>query len=192
MRRQLVLAAMSLCSVGCMVGPNYRRPAAPAPPLFKEQPPVNFKELAAEGWKQSQPGDAYTKGRWWEVYGDPDLNALEEQVNISNQNVAQAEAQYRQAKAAVRVARSALFPTVGVGPSISSSRAGGINGVNSVGSNVGSTSTGGTRSSFSLPFDVVWEPDIWGSIRRDIAGASATAQSFAAVVENARLLYQAE
>src|SRR5204862_1640677 len=93
-----------------------------------------------------------------------------------------------QAKAAVRVARSALFPTVGVGPSISSSRAGSVNNANALGAN----NVGGTRSSFSLPFDVVWEPDIWGSIRRDIAGASATAQSFAAVVENARLLYQAE
>jgi outer membrane protein TolC len=64
---------------GCIVGPKYRTPAAVAPPAFKEQPPVNFKEAEAAGWKQSQPGDAYAKGRWWEVYNDPGLNMLEEQ-----------------------------------------------------------------------------------------------------------------
>ncbi len=72
---------------------------------------MNYKEAEAAGWKQSQPGDAYTKGRWWELYNDAALNALEEQVSVSNQNVLQAEAQYRQAKAAVSVARAALFPT---------------------------------------------------------------------------------
>src|ERR1700675_4341196 len=116
--------AMLLAAAGCMVGPNYKRPAAAAPPAFKEQPPENFKEAEAAGWKQSQPGDAYLKGKWWENYNDPALNALEEQVNISNQNVLQAEAQYRQAKAQVREARSALFPIVTTGPSITESRAG--------------------------------------------------------------------
>src|ERR1039457_3451234 len=97
---------------GCAVGPNYRRPSAVAPPAFKEPPPVNFKEAEAAGWKQSQPGDAYSKGRWWELYNDAALNALEEQVSVSNQNVLQAEAQYQQAKAAASVARAALSPTV--------------------------------------------------------------------------------
>src|ERR1039458_3223219 len=105
-----------LVSAGCMVGPNYRRPSAPAPPAFKEQPPVNFKEAEAAGWKPSQPGDAYSKGRWWELYNDAALNALEEQVSVSNQNVQQAEAQYRQAKSAVSVARAALSPTVTATP----------------------------------------------------------------------------
>src|SRR5450755_2064661 len=104
-----VLLILLLISVGCTVGPHYTKPAAPAPPAFKEQPPVNFKEAEAAGWKQSQPGDAYSKGRWWEMYNDAALNALEAQVPVSNQNVLQAEAQYRQAKAAVSVARSALF-----------------------------------------------------------------------------------
>src|ERR1039458_1883503 len=97
-----VLLTMLLMAAGCAVGPNYKRPPAAAPPAFKEQPPVNFKEAEAAGWKQSQPGDAYSKGRWWELYHDAALNALEEQVNVSNQNVLQAEAQYREAKAAVR------------------------------------------------------------------------------------------
>jgi NodT family efflux transporter outer membrane factor (OMF) lipoprotein len=177
---------LALLAGGCVVGPNYKKPSAPASPMFKEQPPVNFKEAEAAGWKQSQPGDAFSKGRWWEVYSDPALNALEEQVSVSNQNVLQAEAQYREAKAAVGVARSALFPTVSVGPSITEQRTGGVAGTG----NTAPAST--TRANFNLPFDVSWEPDLWGSIRRGVTASAATAQSLAAQVGNARLLYQAE
>src|SRR6202142_3143966 len=118
------LLTLLLASAGCMIGPNYKRPSAVAPPAFKEQPPVNFKEAEAAGWKPSQPGDAYAKGRWWELYNDAALNALEEQVSVSNQNVLQAEAQYRQAKAAVGVARAALSPTVTTAPSITAGEGG--------------------------------------------------------------------
>src|SRR5579872_4529628 len=118
------LLALLLVSAGCAVGPNYKRPSAPAPPAFKEEPPVNFKEAEAAGWKQSQPGDAYSKGRWWELYNDAALNALEEQVSVSNQNVLQAEAQYRQARAAVSVARAALFPVASTAPSITAAGSG--------------------------------------------------------------------
>src|SRR5438105_13031871 len=79
-------ACLLLVAAGCSVGPNYNRPSAPAPPAFKEQPPD-------DSWKQAQPSDAFAKGRWWEIYNDPALNALEEQVAISNQNVLQSEAQ---------------------------------------------------------------------------------------------------
>ena len=161
----------------CTVGPNYKRPTAPAPPAFKEQPPPNFKEAEAAGWKQAQPGDAWLKGKWWELYKDPALNALEEQVPVNNQNIAQAEAQFRQARSAVRVSRSALYPTIGGTASAAESR----------------TPALGTGSSLSLlPLDVSWEPDLWGNIRRGVTAAAATAQSFAAATENARLLYQAE
>jgi NodT family efflux transporter outer membrane factor (OMF) lipoprotein len=183
--------ALALLSAGCMVGPNYKRPAAAAPPAFKEQPPVNYKEAEAAGWKQSQPGDAYSKGRWWELYNDPALNALEEQVSVSNQNVLQAEAQYREAKALVSVARAALFPTVTTTPAIT---AAGTGGGAAAGAN-GVTTTGGSsssRNSFNLPVTVAWEPDLWGNIRRGVTAASATAQSMAANVANARLLYQSE
>src|ERR1022692_2356228 len=128
------LLTVLLVSAGCAVGPHYNRPAASAPPAFKEQPPVNFKEAEAAGWKQSQPGDAYAKGRWWELYNDAALNALEEQVSVSNQNVLQAEAQYQQARAAVHVARAALFPTATATPSITNGRS-------------GSTTTAGSSSS---------------------------------------------
>src|ERR1022692_1949068 len=125
------LLTVLLVSAGCAVGPHYNRPAASAPPAFKEQPPVNFKEAEAAGWKASQPGDAYAKGRWWELYNDAALNALEEQVSVSNQNVLQAEAQYRQAKAAVGVARAALFPTVTAAPAIAVGEGGSATGSSS-------------------------------------------------------------
>src|ERR1035437_6515199 len=180
------LLTLLLVSAGCTVGPHYTRPSAAAPPAFKEQPPVNFKEAEAAGWKQSQPGDAYSKGRWWELYGDAALNALEEQVSVSNQNVLQAEAQYRQAKAAVSVARAALFPTATTAPAIS---AGGTGAGTATGSSSGAS---GGRPSVNLPFNVSWEPDLWGNIRRGVTASAATAQSLAANVGNARLLYQAE
>jgi NodT family efflux transporter outer membrane factor (OMF) lipoprotein len=167
------LLTVLLVSAGCAVGPHYQRPSAAAPPAFKEQAPVNFKEAEAAGWKQSQPGDAYSKGRWWELYNDAALNALEEQVGVSNQNVLEAEAQYRQAKAAVSVARAALLPVVTADPTAT----------------VGGP---GNRKSFNLPFNIAWEPDLWGNIRRGVTASAATAQSLAASVGNARLLYQAE
>jgi NodT family efflux transporter outer membrane factor (OMF) lipoprotein len=182
--RITALLTLLLISAECAVGPNYRRPSAVAPPAFKEQPPVNFKEAEAAGWKQSQPGDAYSKGRWWELYNDAALNALEEQVNVSNQNVLQAEAQYREAKAAVSVARAALSPTVTAAPAAAFS--GGAT------SNQSSSGALGSRKSFTLPVNISWEPDLWGNIRRGVTASAATAQSLAANVGNARLLYQAE
>jgi NodT family efflux transporter outer membrane factor (OMF) lipoprotein len=178
--RLATVLALVLVSAGCMVGPNYKRPSAAAPPAFKEQPPVNYKEAEAAGWKRSQPGDAYSKGRWWELYDDAALNALEEQVSVSNQNVLRAEAQYREAKAAVSVSRAALSPTVTATPAATLAGAGTTAGAS------------GSRRSFNLPFNVAWEPDLWGNIRRGVTASAATAQSLAADVANARLLYQAE
>jgi len=171
--KRLLLFLMCF-TVSCSVGPNYKRPSASAPPAFKEQPP--------DGWKQAQPNDAFAKGKWWEIYNDPALNVLEEQVGISNQNVLQAEARLRQARAAIREARSALFPTVGGSVGITQSRAGISNGVN----------TSGARTTYSLPFDVSWEPDLWGSLRRGVTANTALAQASQAVLANTRLLFQAE
>jgi len=182
----MALLVLLLAASGCMIGPRYKRPEVVAPPTFKEQPPANFREAEASEWKQSQPADAYSKGRWWELYNDVALNALEEQVNVSNQNVLQAEAQYRQAKAAVSVARAALLPIVTTAPAITAAGSGS-------GTKTGNSSgASGTQTTFSLPFNVAWEPDLWGSIRRGVTSATATAQSAAANVGNARLLYQAE
>ena len=176
--RRLALAALSaiFMTAGCMVGPQYRKPAVPLTPAFKEPLP--------EGWKQAEPSDGRIQGKWWEMYNDPQLNALVEQVAISNQNVLAYVAQYSEAKAAVRVARSALFPTVTAGPSITQSyRAGGY-------TNTGGLAAGGQRTFYSFPADLSWEADLWGSIRRSVNAASAQAQATAADVANATLSYQ--
>ncbi len=171
-----VVAAFALVSAGCLQVPAYQRPSTAVPQNFKEDPP--------KGWKEAQPSDGVLRGKWWEIFGDPALNALEEQVSISNQNVQQAEAQFREAKAAVRVARSALFPLVTTSPSISVSQAS-----SRLSSRAGPSSVLGT---YDFPFSASYTADVWGSIRRTITASANTAQSLAAALENARLLYQSE
>jgi len=181
----LLLVALS----ACRIGPTYKVPSAPSAPAFKEQPPPEFKE--AGDWQPAQPSDGLLKGKWWELYNDPVLNAMEEQVGISNQNLLQAEAQYREARSAVLTARSALFPTAGASPSISESRTGTI--AKTVTPNGKSELvSGGTNTQYTLPLTASWEPDLWGSIRRGMTAAAATAQASAAELENLRLLYQSE
>jgi NodT family efflux transporter outer membrane factor (OMF) lipoprotein len=174
----LSLAGGLMLVSGCAVGPNYRRPAAPVPQVFKEPPP--------EGWKQAQPSAGVSRGKWWEIYNDPQLNALEEQVNISNQNVLAAAAQYREARDAVRIARSGLFPTVGVSASVTGQRSSSTMGGNFVSGGAGSTTL------YDLPADLSYQVDVWGSIRRGLAASYASAQASAADLENARLSFQAE
>jgi NodT family efflux transporter outer membrane factor (OMF) lipoprotein len=180
-----LLIALSLA--GCMVGPKYQRPSAPLTPAYKEQPPP---ELYKE-WKQATPREGVLRGKWWEIYQDPALNALEEQVAISNQNVLMAEAQFRQARAAIKVARSALFPTLTTTPGATFTGGGRGGFVQSTGAVTGGTG-GGVQQFYSLPLDLTWQLDLWGSIRRGIAAAANTAQASAAQLENARLSYQAE
>src|SRR5690242_13921115 len=133
MMRTVLLSSVMLLLSGCApVGPNYRRPSTPVPMSFKEPLPA--------GWKQAEPGGAFVSGKWWQIYNDSALNALEEQVSIANQNVLQAEAQYREARAVAREARSALFPTVSAGVGITVTGAGGA-ASNAAGAN-GSSSAG--------------------------------------------------
>jgi NodT family efflux transporter outer membrane factor (OMF) lipoprotein len=166
-----------------MVGPNYQRPAAPAPSAYKELPPDNSPQAAE--WKTAQPSDALARGKWWEIYNDPELNALEEQVSISNQNIRAAEAQFREAKLNVRIARSYLYPTITVSPSIINSRS-------PVSGTPGEAITPSSRTTYDLPGGVSYEADVWGSIRRSLRAITETAQVSDAQLENARLLYQAE
>lgn len=165
-----------------MVGPKYKRPAAPVPQGYKEQAPPEFKE--ANGWKPAEPGDSLIKGKWWEIYNDPALNALEEMVAIDNQTVLQAEANYRFAAAATRVAHAALFPTITVGAAITESKSGGTV------TPQGAVAASGLRTLYNLPNGISWAPDLWGSVRRNITAASEDAQASAAILENARLLNQ--
>ena len=170
----MLVAVLGMTS--CMVGPKYQRPTAPAPPAFKEAPPA--------GWKEAQPNDGVIRGKWWEIYGDPQLNALEEQISVSNQNIVAAEAQFRAARDAVRIAKSALYPTVSAGASVTNNRSSTTT-VNTFGSP--------TRNDWQLSVvDFSYQADVWGSIRRSVQASAETAQATAAQLENARLSMQAE
>jgi len=177
---------------GCTVGPKYARPSAAAPPAYRELTPENFKDT--DGWKQAQPGDANLKGNWWEIFNDPQLNALEEQVNVSNQNIAAAAATFLAARALVRQTRAQYYPTITANPSITNARpsSGQFGGVRAGSS---STSPGFALTSFtdySLAFDASWVPDFWGKIRNTFLENAAAAQASAADLENVRLTAQAE
>ena len=184
-------AAAFLALAGCSVGPKYHPPVAQAPQLYKESP-TQFKE--AEGWKMAQPGDAMLRGKWWEIFKDPELNALEDQLNINNQNIKQYFESFMQARALVRQARTQYFPTVSTAPSysrsLSSSNLGSSHTV--TGGITGIAGNAGQHSAFaSLPLDVSWEPDLWGKIRNTVHEYQYAAQFSAADLENERLTEQA-
>lgn len=183
----LALASALLALVGgCSVGPKYVRPSVISPDAYKE----------LDGWKVAHPRDGVARGPWWEIFGDPQLDALEARVSISNQNLAVAEAQYRQARALVREARAAYFPTVTLGLGFTRSRQSSTFVFGSgAGSSTG-TSTGGSSSTahsdFQLGLDFSWELDVWGRIRRTVEANQANAQASAGDLEAARLSFQAE
>ncbi len=170
-----IAALASVVCSACTVGPKYQRPVM-------AQTPVAYKELAGnDQWKMATPGDALIKGKWWEIFGDPQLNRLEELVNIDNQNVKQAEGQFRQARALVDANRANYYPIVGAGPGITQSDTGKTAG----------RGFGGTSQSYSLPLSASWEPDLWGRVRLAVENAVANAQVSAADLESARLSAQA-
>jgi NodT family efflux transporter outer membrane factor (OMF) lipoprotein len=179
-RSTLLVAAVFAAFSGCTVGPNYVRPTAEVPAAYKE----------IKGWKVAEPRDTVIRGKWWEIYDAPLLNELEEKVSISNQNVVMAEAQFRQARAMVQVARSSYFPKVTAAPSYTRSRAS-LN-AGSSNSSIGSGASAVTLSDYSLPVDAAWQADIWGQVRRTVESNLASAQSSAAVLESVRLTMQAE
>jgi NodT family efflux transporter outer membrane factor (OMF) lipoprotein len=182
-----------------MVGPKYQRPSAETPAAYKELTPADFQNT--DGWKVAQPNDAALRGKWWEIFNDPQLNALEEKVNVSNQNIAAAAASFLAARAMVKEARSQLFPTVTTNPSITVQRpsatlsrgtAGGSSGSGS-GSGTGTASSPtSTFTDYDLPFDATWQPDLFGRIRNTVRSAAYGAQASAADLENTRLSMQAE
>jgi NodT family efflux transporter outer membrane factor (OMF) lipoprotein len=169
---KLAVVASLLCSA-CRVGPSYQRPTTPMP--------VALKELTGnDQWKMATPSDELIKGNWWEIFGDPQLNRLEELVNVNNQNIKQAEAQFRLARAFVAGNRANYYPTIGSSPSITQS---------DIGKNRGGT--GGTSQTFSLPAIATWEPDLWGRVRLSVENAVDNAQVSAADLQNLRLSAQA-
>src|ERR1035437_5368347 len=180
-------ALAALLLTGCRVGPKYDRP-----PAMAQAPPVSYKESPAQfpssdGWKVAQPQDAMLHVKWWEIYNDSELNALEDRLNIDNQTIKQSFENFMAARALVAEARSQLFPTVGFGPSYQHSETSA-----NAGSGTSTTTSGNKQSDlFSLPFDVSWEPDLWGKVRNQIREQQYNAQLSAARLENVRRPAQA-
>jgi NodT family efflux transporter outer membrane factor (OMF) lipoprotein len=174
----------SLLLVGCMVGPKYVKPSVPATPSYKEPPPPSFKET--DGWKPAQPGDQTLRGKWWELFGDPQLNTLEEDLTVSNQNLKISEARFRQARSMIRFNRAAEFPTISAAPSIATERESANQPYFSP-----TLSNNGTGD-FILPFDLSYEVDLWGRVRRTVSATREEAQASAADLQTAGLSLHAE
>src|SRR5882724_1393979 len=188
MRPAVAIAACAL-ACACAVGPDYHKPRVDTPAAYKEN----------ADWKPAQPADALKRGAWWDIFGDAALNELEQQVEVSNQSLAQAEAQYRQASALVSAARANYFPTLAVSASATRSGHYGNSGSIVSGGTVigGNTSAGDPGSShpsdnYLLPFTASWEPDLWGRVRRTVQVQSANAQASAATLESTRLSLHAQ
>lgn len=177
---------LTLLLGGCMVGPDYEKPKAIVSAQFKEAKPM-------PGWKVADPVMAeISKGEWWRIYNDPLLNQLEEQVDISNQNLKQSEAAYRQARALIDEARASLYPTLTLSPAFNRQGNGGSARSISSGGGVIDYSTGRVANTYSLGTNASWDLDVWGKIRRNIESETASAQASAADLANARLSYQAQ
>ncbi len=155
---------------GCSVGPDYKRPDAPVP--------SSFKELA--GWREALPRDQEIKTKWWEAFDDPVLNSFAEQVNVSNQSIALAESQYRQAQALVQLARASYFPTINAGAAYTHTLPG------------PSSSGYSTVDQHQVSLNATWEVDLWGKVRRQVESSTATAEASFADFQAMRLSMQAE
>jgi NodT family efflux transporter outer membrane factor (OMF) lipoprotein len=179
----LALAAGAVLAwSGCNLAPRYARPAVDTPPAFKE---AAASPDAAVAWHPAQPGDASSRGRWWTVYGDPQLDALEERVQVSNQNVLAAEASYRAARAAASIARASLFPLIGLDPAVTRSRT-------SQTLQPPSASAGQINNQYLLPAEASYTIDFWGRVRNNVRAVEANAQASAADAATALLSMQAE
>ncbi|MGA7852072.1 MAG: efflux transporter outer membrane subunit [Candidatus Acidiferrales bacterium] len=172
-----ISAAAFLSFAGCTVGPNYVRPTAEVPTAYKELP---------SDWKPAQPSDAITKGKWWEIYQDAQLNSLEEQIDVSNQTLKAEQEQFAEARAALRISRSNLFPTVGTDPSVTRTHLS----PNQPLYNAATESK--DYNTFTIPVDVSYEADLWGRVRRTVEASRSEAQATAADLANVSLSLHAE
>jgi NodT family efflux transporter outer membrane factor (OMF) lipoprotein len=178
---QLLFWFSVVCGLaGCNVGPKYVRPVTPTPPAFKESGPQEAPDGTA--WKLAQPQDAAIRGKWWEIYQEAELNALEDKLNVSNQNIAQSYDNFMAARAQVGQARSSYYPTLSVGPSYSRNR--------SPQTQTTASNSNPNSNLFNLPFDVSWEPDLWGRVRNTVRENANAAQVSAADLANVKLTEQ--
>jgi NodT family efflux transporter outer membrane factor (OMF) lipoprotein len=175
---QFALATAAVFLAGCSIGPKYVRPSAPVPAAYKELGAPNIEGT----WKSAQPRDQAARGKWWESFQDPQLNQLEEKLNISNQNIAAAAANVQAARALIREARAQYFPTITANPGITNSRVS-----SAFGQNINAIFT-----TYSLPIEASWEPDLWGRIRNTVKANTYSAQASVADLENVRLSAQAQ
>lgn len=175
---------VALALAGCAVGPDYLRPTS--------APSVEFKQAA--GWKSAAPADTALRGDWWTLYDDPELDALIARLNADNQNLASAEAKYRQAQALVRGARSSFFPTLGLNTGLT--RAGQGGGDSTIGTTGGVSVSGANASTVSKSYEaslgVSWELDLWGKLRRQLESENAGLDASAADLAAVRLSQQSE
>ena len=172
--RLLTLALLTSSLSACALGPDYQRPELDVPEQYRQ----------VQGWKPAAPADALERGAWWSLYDDWELDALVERLNVSNQNLAAAEAQYRQARALVRGARAAFYPTVSAGAEVGRSSIGS-------GSQQGVTSDS-RRDSYDANLGLNWQLDLWGRLRRTLESERASAQASQADLAAARLSLQTE
>lgn len=178
-----LLLAIALLS-GCAVGPDYERPVAAQSAQFKH----------GSGWKTAAPADTQMPSEWWQLYADPQLNQLIGRLNISNQNLAGAQAQYQQARALVSKARAGFYPTLTGNSSVKRTGQGGssrtlssANGVNVSGANATAIS-----NNYELGLNARWELDVWGKLRRSLESSDASFQASAADLAAMRLSLQSE
>lgn len=181
MRRRWLVPAAALLLAACSVGPDYVRPDTAVPEAFKEPPPEAFKQAGV--WRPATPADQARPAKWWEAFGDPTLDGLEEQLTAANQDLKVADANYRQARALVGFARSAEFPTLSVAPQADSIRDSAFTPY------LGHTKTLGE---FVLPIDATYEIDLWGRIHRSVTAAGEQAQASAADLATVALSLHAE
>ncbi len=181
-RRIILGGTLLLLTSACRIGPGYARPVTPVAPAFKEPAPPTFAEI--KGWKVGEPRDNLIRGKWWEIFGDPALNAIEEQIDTENPSLAAAEAQFRSAQALIRVSRSALYPTLTGGASVT--------GYGTSANVIGSRG----NLNYALPeipdVNLTWIQDLWSQVRKTIAGNIDTAQASAANMANVRLALEGE
>src|ERR1700739_4995857 len=180
----IVALFLVLLLAGCAVGPKYVKPAVPTTPAYKEEVPGSFKE--SDQWQRANPGDQASRGNWWEIFGDPELNKLEEQIAGSNQNLKVAEARFREARAAIRFNRAAQFPPISTSPNASYVKSSDFS------PNFPSKIEQSSKGDFVLPFDLSYELDLWGRVRRSVAAAREEGQATAADYETAKLSLEAE
>jgi NodT family efflux transporter outer membrane factor (OMF) lipoprotein len=172
---------VALALAGCAVGPTYQRPEIETPAAFKE----------GQGeWVKAAPADTLERGPWWELFNDPELNALAGRVEVSNQNVAAAVARYAQARALVSQQRASLFPTVDL--NVGATRSGSRGSSTTTASGTTFTTGGGTRNNYQVGIGTAWEPDVWGRLGRGVSAARAGEQASIADLQAAGLSAQGE